>query len=119
MVFRLHTPYLSHVGARHRDEAVRSHAALQAAAAIMRNIREEKGAEERWGRKTEGKKIQVVDGRLLICQGSTSLHFCLWVGLFSTSIWSVICIAVGRQHPTLLLPLRPSDWFVLLVPISI
>ena len=58
MVFRLHTPYLSHVGARHRDEAVRSHAALQAAAAIMRNIREEKGAEERWSRKTESKTLK-------------------------------------------------------------
>ena len=61
-MFRLHTPYVSHVGARHREEAVRSHAALQAAAAIMRNIREEKGAEERWSRKTESKKIHVLSG---------------------------------------------------------
>ena len=55
-MLRLHTPYVSHVGARHREEAVRSHAALQAADAIMRNIREEKGAEERRSRKNREQK---------------------------------------------------------------
>ena len=80
-MLRLHTPYVSHVGARHREEAVRSHAALQAAAAIMRNIRGE-GSGRAQEPKTREQKIQVVDGRLLICQGSLSLHFCFCVGLF-------------------------------------